>query len=97
MPDDGNCTATMAHLDPFERGEMPPCDSAQPQTCQVGDLAGKHGAITTSKDSTSFSTDYTDDFTAVCAKAPRLLYFLGATCHCAYWRPARIPTFGTRD
>ncbi|PSR78564.1 superoxide dismutase [Coniella lustricola] len=64
VPSDGNCTDTEAHLDPFERGETPPCDPDLPQTCQVGDLAGKHGAIVTSKDNTDFSESYTDDFTA---------------------------------
>ena len=48
VPADGNCTATLGHLDPFIRGEIPPCDNTQPATCQVGDLAGKHGNITTS-------------------------------------------------
>jgi len=43
VPADGNCTGTLAHLDPYVRGEVPPCDATQPQTCQVGDLAGKHG------------------------------------------------------
>ncbi|KAI4161172.1 MAG: hypothetical protein L6R39_000132 [Caloplaca ligustica] len=35
------------HQDPYIRGEIPPCDPTQPETCQVGDLAGKHGNITT--------------------------------------------------
>lgn len=48
VPANGNCTATLAHQDPYIRGEMPPCDPTQPQTCQTGDLAGKHGNITTS-------------------------------------------------
>ncbi|MCJ1338255.1 hypothetical protein MMC09_003541 [Bachmanniomyces sp. S44760] len=48
VPSDGNCTGTTAHLDPYVRGEAPPCDSTQPETCQVGDLAGKHGNITVS-------------------------------------------------
>ncbi|KAK4695248.1 hypothetical protein P7C71_g2473, partial [Lecanoromycetidae sp. Uapishka_2] len=48
VPSDGNCTATLAHLDPYIRGEIPPCDDTQPETCQVGDLTGKHGNITTS-------------------------------------------------
>ncbi|KAF3761680.1 hypothetical protein M406DRAFT_94970 [Cryphonectria parasitica EP155] len=64
VPSDGNCTDTEAHLDPFERGETPPCDPDLPQTCQVGDLAGKHGAIITSSGSTTFTESYTDDFTA---------------------------------
>ncbi|KAL9114443.1 MAG: hypothetical protein Q9227_001524 [Pyrenula ochraceoflavens] len=46
VPADGNCTATMGHLDPTNRGEYYPCDVANPQTCQAGDLAGKHGNIT---------------------------------------------------
>lgn len=65
MPDDGNCTSTGPHLDPFERGEVPGCDSDLPQTCQVGDLAGKHGAIVTTDSETTYQTSYTDDFTAV--------------------------------
>ncbi len=47
VPANGNCTGTLAHLDPFVRGEVPPCDSTHPETCQVGDLSGKHGNITT--------------------------------------------------
>lgn len=42
---DGNCTLTKAHLDPFIRGQKVPCDPKRPQTCEVGDLAGKHGKI----------------------------------------------------
>ncbi|KAL8692442.1 MAG: hypothetical protein Q9218_002542 [Villophora microphyllina] len=43
-----------SHQDPYIRGEMPPCDPTQPQTCQVGDLAGKHGNITTNPFQTTF-------------------------------------------
>ena len=43
VPANGNCTGTGPHLDPENRGEKPPCDPTQPQQCQVGDLAGKHG------------------------------------------------------
>ncbi|KAL6718068.1 hypothetical protein ACLMJK_004153 [Lecanora helva] len=60
VPSDGNCTGTLAHLDPFVRGEMPPCDATQPQTCQVGDLSGKHGNITTSP----FQAAYVDLYTS---------------------------------
>jgi hypothetical protein len=42
---DGNCTKTLAHLDPFIRGEVTPCMKERPETCQVGDLAGKHGPM----------------------------------------------------
>lgn len=90
VPDDGNCTSTGPHLDPFERGEMPACDTALPQTCQVGDLAGKHGSIVTTDSERTYQTSYTDDFTAVsdammlpgaCVHAclvPRFFLFLSA-------------------
>ncbi|KAI9754648.1 MAG: hypothetical protein M4579_004611 [Chaenotheca gracillima] len=58
VPADGNCTGTLAHLDPTQRGEMPPCDPAQPQTCQVGDLSGKYGKITADP----FTASYTDQY-----------------------------------
>jgi len=45
VPASGNCTQTLAHLDPFIRGEDPPCDASAPETCQVGDLSGKYGKI----------------------------------------------------
>ena len=45
VPASGNCLGTGAHLDPYQRGEQPPCNADQPQTCQVGDLSGKHGKI----------------------------------------------------
>lgn len=46
VPADGNCTKTLAHLDPFIRGEVTQCNPALPETCQVGDLSGKFGNIT---------------------------------------------------
>lgn len=46
--EDGDCATTLAHLDPFIRGENPGCDADAPQTCEVGDLSGKHGKIPTS-------------------------------------------------
>ncbi|KAJ9607877.1 Cell surface superoxide dismutase [Cu-Zn] 4 [Cladophialophora chaetospira] len=41
----GNCTSAGGHLSPFGRAETPPCDPTQPDTCQPGDLSGKHGNI----------------------------------------------------
>jgi hypothetical protein len=60
VPTDGNCTATMGHLDPTNRGELIMCDASQPQTCQAGDLAGKHGGkiMTAGNFSTSFVESY---------------------------------------
>jgi hypothetical protein len=60
VPDNGNCTATLAHLDPYERGEATPCNHEKPETCQVGDLSGKHGAIPA--DATEFTVQYTDAY-----------------------------------
>ncbi|KAH8602834.1 superoxide dismutase [Bisporella sp. PMI_857] len=56
VPADGNCTKTLAHLDPFARGEATPCNKSDLSSCQPGDLSGKYGNITT----TSFSAHYTD-------------------------------------
>ncbi|KAI0196117.1 superoxide dismutase [Xylaria flabelliformis] len=57
----GNCTNTLAHLDPFIRGEDPVCDSSRPASCQVGDLSGKYGKIT----SDPFTAKFHDNFTAL--------------------------------
>lgn len=56
VPADGNCSGTLAHLDPYERGEATPCDITRPETCQVGDLGGKHGDI----NSEPYNATYTD-------------------------------------
>ncbi|RYP05717.1 hypothetical protein DL764_003610 [Monosporascus ibericus] len=45
VPSDGNCTNTLGHLDPYQRGQTPPCDMEMPQTCEVGDLSGKHNKL----------------------------------------------------
>lgn len=57
VPEDGNCTKTLAHLDPFIRGEATPCDKTAPATCQVGDLSGKHGVIPAGSE---YETSYVD-------------------------------------
>ncbi|KZL81176.1 superoxide dismutase [Colletotrichum incanum] len=46
IPEDGNCTKALAHHDAFKRGETTPCDASRPETCQIGDLSGKHGSVT---------------------------------------------------
>jgi len=60
VPADGNCTSTLAHLDPFLRGETPSCDSTKPETCQVGDLSGKYGKV----ESDSFEKSFHDPYTS---------------------------------
>jgi len=46
---DGDCATALAHLDPYKRGQETPCDATKPQTCEVGDLSGKHGKIDKAK------------------------------------------------
>ncbi|KAK3673190.1 hypothetical protein LTR78_007030 [Recurvomyces mirabilis] len=58
VPANGNCSATVGHLDPTDRGEYYPCNVGAPATCQVGDLAGKHGNVTMP----NFVAQYTDAF-----------------------------------
>ncbi|KAI5820782.1 superoxide dismutase [Pyronema omphalodes] len=63
VPADGNCTGTKAHLDPYQRGQATPCDNKKPETCEVGDLAGKHGKIPAPSDAESivtFNAEYND-------------------------------------
>lgn len=45
MSGNGKCDGAKNVLDPFQRGDKPACDKKSPQTCQVGDLTGKHGEI----------------------------------------------------
>ncbi|KAB8231539.1 putative cytosolic Cu/Zn superoxide dismutase [Aspergillus alliaceus] len=60
VPEDGNCYATGGHLDPYKRGDQPPCNTTEPQTCQVGDVSGKHGPVWTPDE--DFDVTYTDYF-----------------------------------
>lgn len=61
MTSDGNCNNTQAHLDPYIRGETPPCDPGMPATCQVGDLSGKYGTI----NGTSANINYHDPYVSL--------------------------------
>jgi uncharacterized membrane protein YgcG len=67
VPSNGNCTATNAHLDPYNRGEDPPCNQSDPGSCQVGDLSGKHGKIPALP---GFSANYTDSYFSLTPGAP---------------------------
>ena len=72
-----NCTSTGAHLDPSKRGEVPICDAAVPASCQVGDLSGKYGNITT----TSVSQTYQDPFLAFNPASPNSFIGKSVTIH----------------
>ncbi|KAG9197428.1 hypothetical protein G6514_001605 [Epicoccum nigrum] len=79
VPEDGNCTATMGHLDPQNGGELYMCNTAAPQNCQVGDLAGKHGGkITTEGD---FSTSFIDSFLSTEQGSPAFFGGLAFVLH----------------
>jgi hypothetical protein len=67
VPSGGNCTETKAHLDPYARGEDPPCSANNPSSCQVGDLSGKHGTIPSLP---GFSANYTDKFVSLIPGTP---------------------------
>ena len=61
VPSNGDCQGTLAHLDPFIRGEATPCVAERPETCQVGDLAGKYGPMT----DTIYNASFTDPFVSL--------------------------------
>lgn len=61
VPEDGNCTETLAHLDPFIRGEDPPCNPETPEACEVGDLSSKHGKA----DSDPFEITFNDPYASL--------------------------------
>ncbi|PLN84373.1 superoxide dismutase [Aspergillus taichungensis] len=69
VPEDGNCYATGGHLDPYKRTDTPPCDINAPETCEVGDLSGKHGPIWAANGE-SFDILYTDYFISNEAGSP---------------------------
>lgn len=71
VPADGNCTSTMGHFDPTNSGEYYTCPLDNPQNCQVGDLAGKHGMI----NDTSFTATFIDAYLSTDPASP---YFFGA-------------------
>ncbi|KAF1831869.1 hypothetical protein BDW02DRAFT_30529 [Decorospora gaudefroyi] len=79
VPEDGNCTATGAHQDPYMRGEATPCDPSMPETCQTGDLSGKHGSV----DAMSFSAEYTDAYLSTDPSDPAFFGDLSFVIHLA--------------
>ncbi|PKX94208.1 putative cytosolic Cu/Zn superoxide dismutase [Aspergillus novofumigatus IBT 16806] len=59
VPADGNCYRTGNPFDPYGRGDKAACNMTSPQTCQIGDLSGKHGPIVTA-DHQGFEARYND-------------------------------------
>ncbi|EGW33626.1 uncharacterized protein SPAPADRAFT_60963 [Spathaspora passalidarum NRRL Y-27907] len=54
VPSDGNCTGTLGHLNPFNGTTTSTVAAGK----EAGDLAGKHGNITTSP----FQTEFVDNY-----------------------------------
>jgi hypothetical protein len=77
VPSDGNCTGTGAHLDPYVRGEAPMCDASKPETCQTGDLSGKHGNITARE----WSQEYVDPYSSTNPSDPSYFGDLSVVVH----------------
>lgn len=71
VPSDGNCTETLGHFDYTNFGEYYTCDTSNPQNCQIGDLAGKHGMIMSGP---TFSAQYVDNYLSTDPSSP---YFFG--------------------
>lgn len=69
IPESANCQLAGAHLDPYGRGEVPPCNERHPQTCEVGDLSGKHSPIYVAPDD-PFEVEYTDLFLSTDPSSP---------------------------
>lgn len=79
VPDDGNCTAALGHLDPTNRGELYMCLASRPETCQEGDLAGKHGGKITTPG--NFSMTFVDPYLSVEEGSPGFFRGLGFVLH----------------
>jgi hypothetical protein len=80
VPADGNCTGTKAHLDPYQRGQATPCDAEKPETCEVGDLSGKHTQGGNFKTST-YANEYTDDFLSLISPSGAFIGNRSITIH----------------
>lgn len=76
VPEDGNCTATGAHLDPYERGQKPACNPLHRETCEVGDLSGKWGSFTG-----DIETQFADLWTSTKAGEPGFFGNRSITLH----------------
>ncbi|KIV88536.1 hypothetical protein PV10_08212 [Exophiala mesophila] len=57
---EGNCTSAGGHLTPYGRQDTPPCDNTVQETCQPGDLSGKHGGISDTADGNTFQATFLD-------------------------------------
>ena len=82
VPEDGNCTAALGHLDPYNRGMTPPCNDSAPETCQIGDLSGKYGSINSTAGE-HYKDKYTDDYLSTTPGDPAFFGNLSFVVHAA--------------
>lgn len=73
VPSNGNCTATLGHLNPYNGSET----ATTPATKEVGDLSGKHGEI----NGTSLSTTYIDQYLSLNPSNPAFVGGLSVVVH----------------
>ena len=62
VPSDGNCSKTLAHLDPLKATQGFICNPAFPQYCETGDLSGKHGKLNATDDGNLPDITYSDAY-----------------------------------
>jgi len=75
VPSDGNCTGTLAHLNPYNGS----ANATTAANLEVGDLAGKHGPLKGS----SFSTSYVDQYLSLNPNDPAYVGNLSVVIHAA--------------
>jgi hypothetical protein len=75
VPEDGNCTGTAAHLNPYNATTT--CDLTKLSECEVGDLSGKHGKA----NGTDFEVSYVDLFASLNPKDPGFFGSLSFVIH----------------
>ncbi|KAI3402412.2 SOD4 [Candida oxycetoniae] len=73
VPNNVNCTGTGGHFNPFNGSVT----ATSPAAKEVGDLAGKHGNITTSK----YSAEYVDNYLSLNPKSKAFIGGLSIVIH----------------
>ncbi|KAH9845489.1 Cu,Zn superoxide dismutase-like protein [Teratosphaeria destructans] len=87
----GTCPTASAMLDPYKDGGKT-CDMGKPQTCAVGDLSGKHGAINRTSGQSSYNDPYVSTVcgsnATVCGRSLIVNYANGTLLSCANYLQA---------
>ncbi|OBT64548.1 hypothetical protein VE03_05285 [Pseudogymnoascus sp. 23342-1-I1] len=64
----GSCASTGGHLDPYAAGTAT-CAPTAPAACQVGDLSGKHGAVS----APGIVINYSDSYLSIVKDTPAFI------------------------